>query len=94
MQLRKRLHNQLVELRGNIRVFCRVRPPIQEDGGGAQASVVVELDRDDDGVVHVLSRGSKKPFEMDRVFGCQSTQEEVCGISTMPECGGHAGGII
>jgi hypothetical protein len=25
MQLRKKLHNDLVDLRGNIRVFCRVR---------------------------------------------------------------------
>ena len=29
---RRRLHNQLVELRGNIRVMCRVRPAIAEDG--------------------------------------------------------------
>ncbi len=34
MGLRKKLHNQLVELRGNIRVFCRVRPVIAEDGTG------------------------------------------------------------
>ena len=25
-KLRKQLYNQLIELRGNIRVFCRVRP--------------------------------------------------------------------
>ena len=29
---RRKLHNQLVELRGNIRVMCRVRPAIAEDG--------------------------------------------------------------
>ena len=34
MKRRKDLHNQLMELRGNIRVFCRVRPLISEDGGG------------------------------------------------------------
>lgn len=30
MALRRRLHNTLVELRGNIRVLCRVRPTIAE----------------------------------------------------------------
>eukprot|EP01048_Picozoa_sp_COSAG05_P036439 COSAG05_NODE_16418_length_346_cov_1.052632_1_plen_109_part_01 len=28
MTLRKRLHNQLMELRGNIRIVCRVRPSL------------------------------------------------------------------
>merc|ERR1719494_1050338 len=30
MALRKKLHNEVVELKGNIRVFCRVRPSIKE----------------------------------------------------------------
>ena len=34
MKQRKRLHNELIELKGNIRVFCRVRPVITEDGSG------------------------------------------------------------
>ena len=33
MALRKKLHNQVVDLKGNIRVFCRIRPVIPEDGG-------------------------------------------------------------
>ncbi len=77
MLLRKKLHNKLVELRGNIRVLCRVRPSIHEDGSGPQAADVVETDQDDNGVLHVLARGSWKAFEMDRVFGPQSTQEQV-----------------
>ncbi len=27
--IRRRMHNQIQELKGNIRVFCRVRPPLQ-----------------------------------------------------------------
>ena len=77
MQLRKKLHNELVELRGNIRVFCRVRPAISEDGEGTQASVVVQPDRDDDGVVRVITKGTWKVFELDKVFGPMSTQMEV-----------------
>ena len=38
---RKALHNRLVELQGNIRVFCRVRPVVsQEAEAGADQSVV------------------------------------------------------
>ena len=76
MSLRKKLHNQLVELRGNIRVFCRVRPPISEDGNGSNTTIVVHPDRDDDGLLYV-HRGNRKVFEMDKVFGPDSKQEEV-----------------
>ena len=77
MQLRKKLHNELVDLKGNIRVFCRVRPLISEDGEGTQADVVVQPDRDDDGVVRVLTKGTWKVFDLDKVFGPKSTQMEV-----------------
>ena len=40
-QSRKSLHNRLVELQGNIRVFCRVRPVVQQETeAGADQSVV------------------------------------------------------
>jgi len=77
MLLRKRLHNQLVELRGNIRVLCRMRPPIAEDGSGSQAAIVARVDQEDDGILYVHSKGTSKIFELDRVFGPQSSQEEV-----------------
>lgn len=32
--VRRRLHNAVMELKGNIRVFCRVRPLLAGDGGG------------------------------------------------------------
>ena len=28
--LRKKLHNELIDLKGNIRVFCRIRPSKRE----------------------------------------------------------------
>ena len=77
MSLRKKLHNQIVELRGNIRVLCRVRPWIREDGEGPQAEIVVEVDRDDDSFVRVLSKGSWKDFEVDKAFAQDCKQQEV-----------------
>ena len=34
--LRRKLHNQVQELKGNIRVFCRVRPTLSESDGEAK----------------------------------------------------------
>ena len=60
-------------------MLCRMRPPIAEDGSGSQVAMVVRADQEDDGVLYVQSKGAAKMFELDRVFGPQSSQEEVCG---------------
>lgn len=78
MKLRKRLHNELVDLKGNIRVYCRVRPFIPEDGAGASPDMsAITFDHADDGVMSVTNKGSVKKFEMEKVFQPTSTQEEV-----------------
>nr|XP_039251487.1 kinesin-like protein KIFC3 [Styela clava] len=79
MNLRKKYHNELVELKGNIRVFVRVRPTISEDGSGNQAKNAVTYDHDDDGMifVHNSQRGRSQLFELDKVFQPTSTQPEV-----------------
>ncbi|XP_062583545.1 kinesin-like protein KIFC3 isoform X2 [Saccostrea cucullata] len=77
MQLRKKYHNELVELKGNIRVFCRVRPRIKEDGGGMMGNIVVDYDRDDNGLIYVNNKGRSQNFELDLVFTPESTQEQV-----------------
>lgn len=77
MQLRKKYHNELVELKGNIRVFCRVRPKIKEDGGGMMGNIVVDYDRDDNGLIYVNNKGRSQTFEMDLVFTPESTQQQV-----------------
>lgn len=84
MALRKKLHNQVVELKGNIRVLCRVRPPIAEDGSGPNSRIVVAPDADDDSIIKVLWKGQTKPIEVDKVFGNLSTQEQVKLIFQCP----------
>ncbi|KAL5284097.1 KIFC1 family protein [Megaselia abdita] len=77
---RKDLHNQILDLRGNIRVFCRIRPPLQS-----------ELDRNlcgwnylDEASLEVNNfeslDGKQKAnhkFSFDYVFHPKSRQEDV-----------------
>ena len=71
---RQRLHRQLAELRGRIRVLVRVRPVIREDG---DSKVVVHVDTVDDSQLMVRREQREKTFSMDRAFGISSTQQEV-----------------
>ncbi|XP_059172846.1 kinesin-like protein KIFC3 isoform X2 [Physella acuta] len=74
IQLRKSFHNQLVELRGNIRVFCRVRPCIKEDG---ETETMVTTDPYDDGVITINNRSKSVHFQMDKVFHMDISQSQV-----------------
>ncbi|XP_064193428.1 kinesin-like protein KIFC3 isoform X3 [Anguilla rostrata] len=77
MNLRKKCHNELVRLRGNIRVLCRVRPVSQEELSAADAKNMVTFDPDDDAVLHLSNKGKAMSFELDKVFPPQASQEEV-----------------
>lgn len=75
---RKALHDQVVELRGNVRTFVRVRPPLE---GGA--AVVQCLEGDQLQVPECVAPGGppRKPrffkFAFDRVFGPETEQAAV-----------------
>lgn len=64
---RKLLYNKVQELRGNIRVFCRVRP--DKDG-------VVRVAGETDVVLPSL-KGDDVLLEYDHVYGAKATQEEI-----------------
>eukprot|EP00105_Crassostrea_gigas_P004013 XP_011417079.1 PREDICTED: kinesin-like protein KIF25 isoform X2 [Crassostrea gigas] len=82
---RQELHNILMELRGNIRVHCRIRPLMEFDCGnedqgslgksGTRSEVVVHFVDDE----NVCCRTAKhnKVFEFERVFGPTETQNGV-----------------
>ncbi|XP_064611144.1 kinesin-like protein KIFC3 isoform X2 [Liolophura sinensis] len=77
LTLRRKIHNELVELKGNIRVFCRVRPRTKEDLAQPGSELVVSYDADDDTVVKIFHKGQRQSFEMDKVFRENSSQVEV-----------------
>jgi kinesin family member C1 len=75
--LRRKLHNQIQELKGNIRVFCRVRPTL-EVGDSDQAQIMYPDVADDCKEMEVLGPDEKSSlgkvtckrnaFSFDRVF--------------------------
>ncbi|XP_044025713.1 kinesin-like protein KIF25 isoform X2 [Siniperca chuatsi] len=87
-QRRKELHNTVVELRGNIRVHCRLRPVlpfdhIQSSTSGsrpASSEEVVSAISDDTVMVNCIKTGvpvHNKIFEFERVHGPEDSQDAV-----------------
>ena len=85
--LRRKLHNQVQELKGNIRVFCRVRPSLESDPVDASARITYPDDETDSKEVEVMGAEEKSslgtittkkhPFAFDRVFGPTSRNQDV-----------------
>lgn len=84
--LRRKLHNQVQELKGNIRVFCRVRPTFGEED--TQRAEIAFPDADTDckdvavqGPEQKTAMGTiNRPvsnFSFDRVFGPSSQNAEI-----------------
>lgn len=92
--LRRKLHNTVQELKGNIRVFCRVRPMLNGEGGGggndlAASHIDIGLDLERQQEEIRLTQWSESaagnqiskvyPFTFDKVFGPGATQGDVFG---------------
>ncbi|KAL5783678.1 hypothetical protein ACOSP7_008707 [Xanthoceras sorbifolium] len=74
---RKRLYNEVIELKGNIRVFCRCRPLNQAEVANGSSSVV-EFDSSQENELQIVSSdSSKKQFKFDFVFKPEDSQEAV-----------------
>ena len=84
--LRRKLHNQVQELKGNIRVFCRVRPALQSDNAD-HARIEFPDATEDSKAVEILGPEEKSSlgtvttkrnaFSFDRVFVPTSQNAEV-----------------
>ncbi|XP_042843478.1 kinesin-like protein KIF25 [Panthera tigris] len=89
-QRRKVLHNRLVELKGNIRVHCRIRPLLPfdeepEDPASQNSSVPAEVVHavDDETVLVKCDRAAHPPinntYSFERVYGPAESQQAVFG---------------
>ncbi|KAK4418097.1 Kinesin-like protein KIN-14I [Sesamum alatum] len=72
----RKLYNQVQDLKGNIRVYCRVRPFLP-----GQCSYLSTVDHIEEGTITIntLTKNAKgrKSFNFNKVFGPSATQEEV-----------------
>jgi Microtubule binding len=71
---RRRLHNLVQELRGNVRVYVRVKPLTPAEKAGSQGCVV---SCESDTRVALNALGSLKAFDFDRVFGPSARQADI-----------------
>ncbi|KAJ3686414.1 hypothetical protein LUZ61_015578 [Rhynchospora tenuis] len=74
----RRLHNEVQELKGNIRVYCRIRPFLP---GEDRKNTSIESVGDDGELIIAnptkLGKDGNKTFIFNRVFGPATTQEQV-----------------
>lgn len=78
---RRRLYNELIELRGNIRVFCRCRP-LNSDEISKGYSNVIDFDPLHETELQIICDSSKKQFKFDHVFGPAAKQGK-CHLSNL-----------
>eukprot|EP00300_Choanocystis_sp_HF-7_P030279 c39072_g1_i1.p1 GENE.c39072_g1_i1~~c39072_g1_i1.p1 ORF type:complete len:766 (+),score=221.84 c39072_g1_i1:49-2298(+) len=71
---RKKLYNEIQELKGNIRVYCRCRPISNREieRGASDVTGFGEMDE-----ITIFTPQGPKQFEFDRTFDQESTQEKV-----------------
>lgn len=76
---RKRLHNTIMDLKGNIRVFCRIRPPLDNEAEKmlCQWNMHDETSFDVTGYDSNKKKNVKVDFAFDHVFHTKSTQEDI-----------------
>lgn len=85
--LRRKLHNQVQELKGNIRVFCRVRPPLNSEPPSDVAQIAFPDDAEEGKEISVMGPEEKSSlgvvsrrnnaFAFDHVFGPESRNADV-----------------
>ena len=75
LRQRKQLHNQLEDLKGKIRVFCRIRPQSEQESQRGEANITTVADEFT--VNCEQKNGQIKPFVYDSIYDAESTQEEI-----------------
>jgi predicted nucleic acid-binding Zn-ribbon protein len=76
-KLRKQLFNQIQELKGNIRVYCRVRPLSSRENDSQENCI--NYPEDDKLAIDNAEKKISHSFEFEKIFQPNSTQEQVFG---------------
>ncbi|XP_075776048.1 kinesin-like protein KIFC2 isoform X6 [Pelodiscus sinensis] len=77
VRLREKYHAQLLELKGHIRVLCRMKPVTEADRREGEVSTAVSAEPGSHSAVTARYKGKERTFDLDRVFLPEATQEEV-----------------
>ncbi|XP_029960331.1 putative LOC110439812 homolog [Salarias fasciatus] len=72
--MRKKYYNMVEDMKGKIRVFCRIRPMNRTEAAQGGASVV---DKVDDFSITVETPRGPREFLFDKVFGAEASQEDL-----------------
>lgn len=75
--MRRKLHNLVQELRGNIRVLVRVRPVLEHMASSASSCVLCPEDADDEIGIANEAYGVEKKWTFDKVLCDKKTQAQV-----------------
>jgi len=77
MQLRRQLFNQIQELKGNIRVYCRVRPMNQREREDPANATVISHPAPGEMTIVNPEKKTSHTFEFERIFDQGKDQPEV-----------------
>lgn len=77
--IRKKYHNQIQDMKGNIRVFCRFRPLGKREQENGDIPVLHKADAFSVDLQRPAPHNDSRRFEFDAVFSSDSSQEEVFG---------------
>ncbi|XP_046397378.1 carboxy-terminal kinesin 2-like [Ischnura elegans] len=76
-EARKTMHNSLMELKGNIRVFCRVRPLLPAEKAKNDSTEHISIANEKSIDVYKGEKKIKNSFSFDRVFAPSAAQQEI-----------------
>lgn len=76
--MRRKLHNEIQEFRGNIRVYCRIRPPLENEPQDVSHIHVSKFDnRNGSQAIEINKEDRNSKFLFDKVFDTKETNQEV-----------------
>lgn len=77
MALRKQLFNQIQELKGNIRVYCRVRPMNEREKADKENLTVISFPAEGEMLVQNPEKKTSHSFEFEKIFDPSKQQADV-----------------